>query len=142
MAASVRRTCVPLAALASLVSLGGAVTSTAGAATATLQESETIPVSGGGTIHWLDGISVPVECPEGYYVERGANQTVAKHKVLVEPPVIFGPVIATGTVPNEFGSRAVISLRFFVSNPGFQDAEWQATFYCTSDKSKAWLVFG
>ena len=34
----------------------------------------------------------------------GANQSVPKKKVLVEPPVIFGPVIAKDTVPNEFGS--------------------------------------
>ncbi len=142
MVASLRRTCVALAALASLVSLGGAVTSTAGATTATLRAANIIPVSGGGKVPQFDGIQVPVACPDGYYVQRGANQTVPKKKVLVEPPIIFGPVIAKDTVPNDFGSRAVTSFDFLVSNPWFGDGDWQATFYCTSDKNDAWLVFG
>jgi hypothetical protein len=142
VAASVRRTCLALAAVASLASLGCAVTSTAGAAKASLKAAEIIPVTGGGKVPQFDGIQGPMECPAGFYVQRGANQTVAKKKVLVEPPVIFGPVIAKDTVPNEFGSRAVTSLDFFVSNPWFGDGEWHVTFYCTNDKSDAWLVFG
>ena len=82
------------------------MTSTAGVATATLKAAQIIPVSGGGKVHQFDGIQVPLACPAGYYVERGANQTVPKKKVLVEPPVVFGPVIAKDTVPNEFGTRA------------------------------------
>jgi hypothetical protein len=54
-----------------------------------------------------------------------------------------GPIVAMSTVPNEFGSRAVTSMRIVVANGAFVGtAEYHVTYWCTPDKGKAWLVFG
>ena len=77
------------------------------------------------------------------YVERGANQTVPLLKVVAYPTVSVGPVVAWGTDPNAFGSRAVTSMSFLIHNfDTSRDQRWEVTWYCTTDKSKAWLVLG
>jgi hypothetical protein len=88
---------------------------------------------------------LPASCGGGLgaYVERGSDQTVPKVKMIVESPIIAGPIVATTTVPNQFGSRAVTGMRIFVGNPGFVETrEYHVTYWCTPDIGKAWLVFG
>ncbi len=82
-------------------------------------------------------------CVDDGYVERGANQTVPRLKVIAYPTVSVGPIVAWGTLPNAFGSRAVTSMSFLIHNfDTSRDQRWEVTWYCTPDKSKAWLVFG
>ena len=77
------------------------------------------------------------------YVERGANQTVPRLTVVVYPTVYVGPVVAWGTDPNAFGSWAVTSMTLFIHNVDTDRSQrWAVIYYCTPDKSKAWLVFG
>jgi hypothetical protein len=77
------------------------------------------------------------------YVERGANQTVPRLTVVAYPTVSVGPVVAWGTDPNAFGSRAVTSMTLFIHNVDTDRSQrWAVIYYCTPDKSKAWLVFG
>jgi hypothetical protein len=77
------------------------------------------------------------------YVERGSNQTVPRLRVLVDSTVSVGPVVAWGTEPNAFGSRAVTSMTFSIQSfDTSRDQRWQVTYYCTTDKNKAWLVLG
>ncbi len=135
-----RRITTAAAGFAIVLGLAGAVTGLAGADPTT--EPETVSGTVTHTLHWWDSTPVPIQCPSGYYVERGANQSVPRLKVLVEPPVVFGPVVAKDTVPNEFGSRAVTSMDVWFHNPGFGDADFTVTTYCVNTISKAWLVFG
>ncbi len=82
-------------------------------------------------------------CVDDGYVERGANQTVPRLKVFVQANTFVGPIIAWDTVPNAFGSRAVTSMIITIHNVDTTDSHyWEVTWYCTPDKSKAWLVFG
>jgi hypothetical protein len=136
-----RRISTAAAGFAMVLGLAGAVSGSASADEPIVQPEI---ISGGvtHTLHWWDSTPVPIPCPSGYYIERGANQTVPRLKVRVEPPVILGPVIAKDTVPNQFGSRAVTSMDVWFSNPGFGDAEFTVEAYCVNTISKAWLVFG
>jgi hypothetical protein len=77
------------------------------------------------------------------YLERGTNQTVPRLNVAADSTVSVGPFVAWGTDANAFGSRAVTSMTYLVNNfDTSRDQRWKVTWYCTTDKSKAWLVFG
>jgi hypothetical protein len=96
-----------------------------------------------GTLPHLTSTRRFASCLGDGYVERGANQTVPRLKVLADSTVAVGPVIADGTAPNAFGSRAVTSMSLFIHNLDTSRTQrWAATYYCTPDKSKAWLVLG
>ncbi len=77
------------------------------------------------------------------YVERGANQTVPRLDFVAYPTVYLTPVVAVGTAPYVFGSRAVTSMSLTIHNFDTDRTQlWKVTWYCTPDKNKAWLVFG
>jgi hypothetical protein len=96
-----------------------------------------------GTLPHLTSTRRFASCLGDGYVERGADQTVPRLKVLIDSTVSVAPVIAEGTVPNAFGSRAVTSMSIFIHNLDTSRVQrWAVTYYCTPDKSKAWLVLG
>ena len=96
-----------------------------------------------GTLPPVSSTGRFASCLGDGYVERGANQTVPRLNVLVYPTVSVGPFVAWGTDSNAFGSRAVTSMTFLVNNFEIDRSQrWAVTWYCTPDKSKAWLVFG
>ena len=90
------------------------------------------------------------------YVERGANQTVPHIDFVAYPTVTLFPIVAVGTAPYVFASRAVTSMSLTISNLETDRTQlwkvnnletdrtqlWKVTWYCTPDKGKAWLVFG
>ena len=79
------------------------------------------------------------------YVERGANQTVAKFKAQLDWPLVVVGVIAVSTVENQFGSRAVTSYLIYLERfpfTGDEPLNWVVRWFCTSQKNNAWLVFG
>ena len=123
-----------------LLGLGAGVSSGAASAAPSDQPSQmtiegTLP-SGTSTQRFAS-------CLGDGYVERGANQTVPHLTVVVYPTVYVGPVVAWGTDPNAFGSRAVTSMTLFIHNVDTDRSQrWAVIYYCTPDKSKAWLVFG
>ena len=83
------------------------------------------------------------DCGDVGYVQRGANQTVPKLKMLLEAPLWAFP-IARNTVPNEFLSRNVTSMSIAIGAVEFDgvDREYHITYWCTSDKDQAWTVLG
>ena len=96
-----------------------------------------------GTLPDFSGTTRYASCGDAF-VERGANQSAPRLKVLLEPPIVLFPVAWT-TEPNEFGSRAVTGAVLHLENPAIntdQDRDWSVTYWCTTDKAKAWLVFG
>jgi hypothetical protein len=123
-----------------LLGVGGVVSGGAASAAPSDQLSQTT----------IEGTLPPVavtgrfaSCLGDGYVERGANQTVPRLKVLVDSTVSVGPFVAWGTLPNAFGSRAVTSMSFSIQSfDTSRYQRWQVTYYCTTDKNKAWLVFG
>ena len=50
------------------------------------------------------------------YVERGANQTVPHIDFVAYPTVTLFPIVAVGTAPYVFASRAVTSMSLTISN--------------------------
>jgi len=110
------------------------------------------PPGGGAPVeHTIDGTVPPGEsryppadCSSVGYVQRGANQTVPRLKLVLESPLWAIP-IAHDTVPNEFLSRNVTSMTIAVGAVEFfSDAsrEYHITYWCTSDKDQAWTVLG
>ena len=76
------------------------------------------------------------------YVERGVNQTVPRLDIVVYPTVSVVPVVAVGTAPYLFASRAVTSMTLTINNFDMRAQLWKVSWFCTPDKSKGWLVFG
>jgi hypothetical protein len=143
---------VAVVMIGALVGLGGAVSAGGARASAAPHghSSKTASESSGeaeGEVSAFQPTKKFVTCVnDGGFVERGANQTVPRLDVATKgqpDDVIVGPVIAWKTVSNAFGSRAVESM-FIVITPNFFSGKlgWRVTWYCTSDRSKAWLVFG
>lgn len=123
-----------------LLGLGGAVSGGAASAAPRAQSSQTTFQGG---LPPTTSTTRFASCGDVGYVERGANQTVPRLNVVDEQNVSVAPVIAWDTVPNAFGSRAVTSMIIFIHNLDIDRFHrWQVTWYCTPDKSKAWLVFG
>ena len=141
--------------MGTLLGLGGAVSE--GGATASAAPTSSRMASGptgtaAGEVSPLRPVKKFVTCVnDGGYVERGANQTVPRLDVATQgegghntrDDVIVGPIIAWSTVSDAFGSRAVVSM-FIVITPNQLKGNrwWRVSWYCTSDKNKAWLVFG
>ena len=75
-------------------------------------------------------------------MERGVNQTVPRLDIVVYPTVSVFPVVAVGTAPYLFASRAVTSMPLTINNFDMRAQLWKVSWFCTPDKSKAWLVFG
>jgi hypothetical protein len=124
-----------------LLGLGGAVSGGAATAVAAPREqpfSMTLEGSlpaGTSTVRFAS-------CGDDF-VERGASQTVARIDFVAYPTVYLTPVVAWGTEPYVFGSRAVTSMVLTINNFDTDRLQlWKVTWYCTPDKSKAWLVFG
>jgi hypothetical protein len=83
-------------------------------------------------------------CGDVGFVQRGANQTVPKLKLVLESPLWAFP-IARDTEPNQFLSRNVTSMTIALGAVEFdsdQSREYRITYWCTSDKDQAWTVFG
>lgn len=79
------------------------------------------------------------------YAERGKNETVPKINAWLEWPATVLGWLAVDTVPYSFGSRAVTSYNIIVVravNGDNRAAKYVVGWSCTSDKNKAWLVFG
>jgi hypothetical protein len=123
-----------------LLGVGGAVSGGAASAASSDQPSQmTIE----GTLPHLTSTQRFGSCLGDGYVERGANQTVPRLNVAADSTVSVGPVVAWGTEPNAFGSRAVTSMTFFIHNfDTSRDQRWKVAYYCTTDRAKAWLAFG
>ena len=83
----------------------------------------------------------PVDKP---YVQRGDNSTVPKFNAVLEWPIVVGPVVARHTVPYKFGSRAVTTYTIALVMLSFNDQPrtYKVSWFCTSNKGDAWLVFG
>jgi len=96
-----------------------------------------------GTVPAGQGRYPSVSCSDVGYVQRGANQTVPRVKMLLEAP-LWAFTIARDTVPNEFLSLNVTSMTFALGAAEFSgpDREYHITYWCTSDKDQAWTVFG
>jgi hypothetical protein len=111
------------------------------------------PQGGGGTSveRTIDGVVPPnegryepVDCRSVGYVQRGANQTVPKLKLVLESPLWAFP-IARETEPNAFLSRNVTTMTIALGAAEFfadQSREYHITYWCTSDKDQAWTVVG
>ena len=90
-------------------------------------------------------VYINATCPSAEpYVERGRDQTVPKFNATLDWPLVVLLVVANDTVPYSFGSRAVTSYTITLGKISSDD-EWRAykvTWFCTSDKDHASLVFG
>jgi hypothetical protein len=131
------------ASILAFVSLGMVVTVTGEAIASAATESKPSTIK--GTLGDFEGGGGTAFCHQGQYIQRGANQSVPKTKEIVQTP-IFGPkFVAWRTEPNEIGSRAVTSFLISFFNFavfGGEQREWSVTYWCTTDKANAWLVFG
>jgi hypothetical protein len=86
----------------------------------------------------------PANCRDVGFVQRGANQTVPKLKLVLESPLWAIP-IARDTEPNQFLSRNVTTMTIVVGAVEFdagETREYRITYWCTSDKDQAWTVLG
>ena len=111
------------------------------------------PPPGGGTsvARQIDGTVAPqksvwegADCADIGYVQRGANQTVPKLKMILESPLVAFP-IARNTVENAPFSRNVTSMTIAIGAFELfsdQSREYHITYWCTSDKDQAWTVLG
>lgn len=124
--------------------IGGAATATAAPKGKSSVTDEQPTGTASGTATYFKPTKKYVTCVnDGGYVERGDNQTVPRLDVETQNNEgAVGPIIAWNTDANAFGSRAVTSMFIVVQNDSFSPTSWRVSWYCTSDKSKAWLVFG
>jgi hypothetical protein len=131
-----------------LLGLAGAVSSGAAATAAPKGQSSGTASEPTGTASGTQPSLKPakkyVNCVnDGGYVERGSNQVIPHLDVETQNDnIVVGPIIAWNTAANAFGSRAVTSMFITVNNFATDPLSWKVSWYCTSDKSKAWLVFG
>jgi hypothetical protein len=141
MQTRLRKLSVALAAMAIL-----------GVLTACMPKPPTGPPQGGATVERkIDGsapaghpISEFADCRGTGYVQRGANQTVPKLKLVLESPLLAFPV-ARDTEPNQFASRNVTTMSILLASSepfATEPREYHITYWCTSDKDQAWTVFG
>ncbi len=138
----IKRALAAVAMTGVLLGFGGAVSG--GAVTASAAPSDqSSQTTFEGTLPPGTSTSRFASCGDVGYVERGANHALPRLNVVADANISVAPVIAWDTVPNAFGSRAVTSMWIWIHNVDTSDYHrWQVTWYCTPDKSKAWLVFG
>ncbi len=141
---TVRRTKRALAAAATtgvLLGLGGAASG--GAATAFgVPGDQPFQMTIQGSLPSLTSTPRFASCGDEY-VERGASQTVPRLDFVADSTVYLFPVVAVGTAPYVFASRVVTSMSLTIHNVDSSRTQlWKVTWYCTPDKSQAWLVFG
>lgn len=136
------RTLAAVIMTGALLGLGGAVSGGAVTASAAPRDQPS-QTTFAGSLPPGTSTGRSASCGDVGYAERGTNQTVPRFTVVDEQNVYEGPFIASNTVPNAFGSRAVTSVAFWIHNVDTtRHHNWKVTLYCTPDKRKAWLVFG
>jgi hypothetical protein len=142
MVPGTKRALAALVMTGALLGVGGAVSG--GGTTASAARNDEPSGTASGTQPAVTPTKKYVNCAnDGGYVERGTNQVIPRLDAKTQSDdIVVGPVIAWNTAANAFGSRAVTSMFITVNNFSFNAAWWRVSWYCTSDKSKAWLVFG